>query len=54
MYRRVMIITRAPPDAIFESVNVYFEQVGSSKPVVGAVYLKCCLILKVGNNVWSV
>ena len=29
--RRVPIITRAALDAIFESVDVYFEQVGASR-----------------------
>ena len=54
MERRVVIITRASPNAIFESVNVYFEHVGRSMPVGGAVYLKSCLISVVGNSVWIV
>lgn len=54
MDRRVVIITRASPNAIFEGVNVYFEQVGRSLPVGAAVYLKCCLTVVVGSSVWSV
>ena len=43
MKRRVPIITCAALNAIFESVDVYFEHVGRSRGIGAAVYLECCL-----------
>ena len=52
---RIPVITCAALNAIFESVDVYFEHVGRSRGVGGAVYLECCLrTCGVVNNVWGV
>lgn len=54
MYQLVVIITRAALNAVFESVDVYFEHVGRGMGIGGAVYLEYCLTCGIFNSVYGV